>query len=233
MIKKLSYVPVLALVLVLVLSACERSASPNVLPTPTLGEDGLSLSLPDSGTPAAEEVMAELQTFATQTALAESGIAEATSTPTSTLENPLPAGTESVDLPTPTPTVIVQAPTTPGPTPVVTRPATYTLIKGEFPFCIARRFNVNQYELLNLNGLALSQGNYLPVGYTLKIPQTGNPFVGDRALRAHPATYTVLGDETIYKVACIFGDVSPEAIIAVNNLVSPYTLTVGQQLSIP
>jgi LysM repeat protein len=230
MTKKLAFVLALSLVFVLVLSGCERSASQNVLPTPTLvGE----LSLSDSDTPAAEEVMAELQTFATQTAMAESGVVEATSTPTATPGSPLPAGTETVDLPTTTSTVIVEVPNTPGPTPVITRPATYTLMKGEFPFCIARRFNLNQYELLNLNGLTLAQGNYLPVGYTLKIPQTGNPFVGERGLRAHPATYTVTGDETIYKVACIYGDVAPESIIAVNNLAAPYTLTVGQQLSIP
>jgi LysM repeat protein len=182
----------------------------------------------DSETPAAEDAMAELQTFATQTAMAESGLAEATSTPTSTPDGALPA-----NLPSPTPTATAQTINTPGPTPVVTRPATYTLMKGEFPFCIARRFNINQYELLNLNGLAISQGNYLPVGYTLKIPQTGNPFEGNRSLHTHPATHVVQGDETIYKVACYYGDVTPEAIIAANNLVAPYLLAVGQQLSIP
>jgi LysM repeat protein len=227
MTRKLSFVLALALILVMVLSACERSASPNVLPTTT--QEGASAMSLDSESPAAGgDTMAELETFATQTAMAESGIVEATSTPTPTPESAQPA-----DLPSPTPTVNVQVTNTPGPTPVVTRPATYTLMKGEFPFCIARRFNVNQYELLNLNGLALSQGNYLPVGYSLKIPQTGNPFEGDRSLHDHPATHVVKGDETIYKVACYYGDITPEAIIAANGLVAPYTLTVGQQLTIP
>jgi len=233
MTKKLAFVLTLSLVFVLVLSGCERSASQSILPTPTEGGE-FSLDLTDSETPAAEDAMAELQTFATQTAMAESGSVEATSTPSP--ESPLPAGTESASLPSPTPTQVAQDAPTPGgtlPTPVVTRPTTYTLLKGEFPFCIARRFNLNQYELLNLNGLSLAQGNNLPVGYTLQIPQTGNPFIGDRTLRAHPDIYTVTGDETIYKVACLYGDVTPEAIITVNNLVAPYSLTIGQQLSIP
>ncbi len=225
MTRKFSFILALALALLLVLSACERSASPNVLPTATLG-GGSALPQSESGTP---DAMSELQYLATQTAMAESGAAQATSTPTATPETPQPVD----GLPSLTPTATVQVFNTPGSTPVITRPATYTLMKGEFPFCIARRFNVNQYELLNLNGLALSQGNYLPVGFTLKIPQTGNPFEGNRALHPHPTTHVVQGDETIYKVACYYGDVAPETIIAANNLVTPYLLTVGQQLSIP
>jgi LysM repeat protein len=50
-------------------------------------------------------------------------------------------------------------------------PTSYTLQKGEFPFCIARRFDVNQSELLALNGLGLN--SQVQPG-RLKIPQTGN-----------------------------------------------------------
>ncbi len=110
-------------------------------------------------------------------------------------------------------------------------PSTYTLQKGEFPFCIARRFNVNQTELLALNGLTL---NSKPdVGFTLKIPQTGNHFVSQRALKSHPTTYTVKAGDTIYTVACAFGDVSPDMIALVNGLSAPYNLSVGQTLQIP
>jgi LysM repeat protein len=42
----------------------------------------------------------------------------------------------------------------------------------------------------------------------------------------------VAGD-TIYTIACAFGDVDPNAIIVVNGLESPYTLTPGQVLQIP
>jgi len=110
-------------------------------------------------------------------------------------------------------------------------PTTYTLQRGEFPFCIARRFNVNQTELLALNGLTL---NSRPdVGFTLKIPQTGNHFVSPRALKSHPTTYTVKAGDTIYSIACAFGDVSPDMIALVNGLSAPYNLSVGQVLQIP
>jgi len=111
-------------------------------------------------------------------------------------------------------------------------PALYTLQVGEFPYCIARRFNVNPDELLALNGMNNGQA-YYPF-LTLKIPQTGNPFPADRAMRAHPTTYTVSSsDETVYGVACRYGDVDPAAIAAANGISISSNLTVGQQLIIP
>jgi LysM repeat protein len=106
------------------------------------------------------------------------------------------------------------------------------LQNGEFVYCIARRFNVDPAEVLALNGIADSQTIY--PGLTIKLPQTGNPFPGDRMLRNHPATYTVAGsDETVYSVACAFGDVDP-ALIAQNNSISVgAALTPGQTLNIP
>jgi len=72
-------------------------------------------------------------------------------------------------------------------------------------------------------------------GTTLQIPQSGNwdPAHGSRSLKQHPTTYSVQPGDTVYSIACAFGDVSPEAIIAVNGLQSPYTLTAGQSLQIP
>jgi LysM repeat protein len=103
---------------------------------------------------------------------------------------------------------------------------------GEFPYCIARRFNVNQDELLTLNGL--SSAGLLQPGLVLIIPQTGNPFVGERALHPHPSTYTVSSaEDTIYKVACYYGNIDPTQIITANSLTSPYTLHINQTLSIP
>ncbi|MFO3797821.1 MAG: LysM peptidoglycan-binding domain-containing protein, partial [Anaerolineales bacterium] len=111
-------------------------------------------------------------------------------------------------------------------------PSVYTLRPGEFPYCIARRFDVDPQELLRLNGL--SDGMIYQPGLQLRIPQTGNPFPGERALKPHPATYTVTkADMTIYAVACEFGDVSPEAIAAANNLPLSTSLTLGQVLQIP
>ena len=95
----------------------------------------------------------------------------------------------------------------------------------------ARRFNVDQYELLNINGLGLSSNVY--PGTTLKIPQTGNTFAGENTLMNHPTTYKIKAGDTIYSIACAFGDVSPDMIALQNNLQAPYSLTAGDVLIIP
>jgi LysM repeat protein len=71
-----------------------------------------------------------------------------------------------------------------------------------------------------------------PPGTLLRIPQTGS-FPGSRALLSHPATYPVVSGDTIYSVACIYGDVDPLAIASTNSLSSPYTLTPGTTIRIP
>jgi LysM repeat protein len=155
---------------------------------------------------------------------------------TQTAEAGLPPGSE------PTLQAAITATLPPAPTatpvppalPVATEgplPASYTLQKGEFPFCIARRFNVNQTELLALNGLNIN--SQVLTGTTLRIPQTGNHFVTERSLKSHPAQYTVVAGDTIYTIACKYGDVSPDMIALANNLKSPYNLSVGQTLQIP
>ena len=115
--------------------------------------------------------------------------------------------------------------------PTLTRPATYTLQEGEFPYCIARRFNLNPADLIELNGFTSNE--LVSPGTTLKIPQTGTWTGEGRIRNPHPDTYTVSTGETIYSIACYYGDVSPEAIIAANHLEEPYTLKAGQVLDIP
>jgi LysM repeat protein len=111
-------------------------------------------------------------------------------------------------------------------------PASYTLQSGEFVYCIARRFNINPDDILALNGIVDSQTIY--PGLTIKLPQTGNPFPGDRMLRNHPASYTVsTSDESVYSVACAFGDIDPARIAQANNISVGASLTPGQTLTIP
>jgi LysM repeat protein len=117
----------------------------------------------------------------------------------------------------------------PSPTPGI--PASWTLQKGEHPYCIARRFNVNPDEMLRLNGL--SANSYFYGGMVLKIPQTGNPIPGRTLPASSPHHYTVSSGDTIYSIACLYGDVDPYAIATANGLSSPYTLTAGQSLYIP
>jgi LysM repeat protein len=49
----------------------------------------------------------------------------------------------------------------------------------------------------------------------------------------HPTNYTVAGGDTIYTVACKYGDVDPMAIAQANGLSSPYTLSAGKVIYIP
>ena len=112
--------------------------------------------------------------------------------------------------PTQAPIVYVQA--TPG-----GPPASYTLAAGEFPFCIARRFNVDIGELLSINGLTSS--SIVSPGQVLKIPQTGNPFVWRaRAANPIPTTYKIQSGDTLNTIACSYGDVSPDMIALQNDL---------------
>ena len=131
-------------------------------------------------------------------------------------------GSEPTNTPEPTRVIVV---------PTVTRPAEYVLQEGEYVYCIARRFNVDPADLLEANGLA--ENDLLSPGDTLQIPQTSSWEGAGRVRNPHPDTYTVDPGDTIYSIACYYGDVSPEAIIAVNELEEPYDLTPGQTLQIP
>ena len=156
----------------------------------------------------------------------------ALSTPASLItETPAP-------VPQASPTLTVTPPTTPTlePSPQVTStstlPLNYTLQHGEYPYCIARRFNVDPGEMLVLNGFTENQKYF--TGMILYIPQNGKPFPGARALLAHPAVYTVQKqNETIFEIACRFGDVPPERIAQLNGLPLASPLAIGQQISIP
>lgn len=226
------------MLVVLIAAACNQpySQPPSVTNTPI---DPTSLfATPIGQTP--DITMSDVANFGTSTSLALSGTPQAVATQTLTV------GTQDLSA-TVTPTALVSTNpaltsttatatlavggTLPTSAPVGSRPATYTLQRGEFPYCIARRFDVDPDALLSLNGL--SSGNIYYPNLTLKIPQSGN-FPGTRALRNHPATYTVPSStDTVYGIACLFGDVDPAAIAQANNISVGAALTAGQQLSIP
>jgi len=168
----------------------------------------------------------DVSTFATQTAQANPPIVIDTSVPTENPPaSPYPITTSVPGAPEPTAAPITYVTATPG-----GPPSSYTLEQGEYPFCIARRFNVNTAELLTLNGLTAD--SYFYAGQVLKIPQTGNPFDGTRSLHEHPTYYKIQADDTLNKIACYFGDVSPDMITLQNGL-SSNVLPVGEVLIIP
>jgi LysM repeat protein len=175
----------------------------------------------------------------TQTAIARNMTNPPAAVPTNTPPIAVqPENTEapgSEEAPTPEPPPPTAAPlNTAVPVPSATpgHPATYVLQEGEHPYCIARRFNVDPGELLSANGLG--ENPLLDPGTEIKIPSTGNAWaVGTRSLLSHPSTWTVDPGDTIYYIACQYGDVDPNAIAIANGLQSPYDLTVGQVLHIP
>lgn len=209
----------------LMVGACTRSASTPPASTSAAG-----------GTPEAanwQQQTMEAVRFAllTQTAQAagEAGGGQA-ATPTATPPVAVTLGTGTPGAAATTPLATSAAPTSGATRTPLTRPTTYTLQEGEFPYCIARRYNVDPDELLTQSGLGY--GDLYAPGTVLRIPQSGS-FPGPRALRTHPATYSVLSGDTIYIVACTFGDVDPLAIASENGLASPYTLTPGTTIRIP
>lgn len=199
----------------------------NLFATPSTGDTGLD----------------DVEIFATQTAQALNPNLLSTATPGAAPESATLTSTPFVQLPaspSPMPTSTLAIPnnvptSTPGSSaPVGNRPQTYTLQSEEFPFCIARRYNLDPASLLAQNGL--SSGTVFYAGVVLNLSNVSSPFPDNRALRAHPTTYTVTGnaDTTVYGVACKFGDLTPDAIVAANSGISlGSTFNVGQTLNIP
>lgn len=240
--KKYGLLAVVVLALgALTLSACTQSLSSAPAKTPTVIPTGLFVS----PVPSVENPMAKIEELAKQTAAAQT-LAANGGTPLApqaegTMETPAainltPVPGDSLLI---TPTNALNAnsggttPLAPNPTAVPSgaRPASYTLQGGEFPYCIARRFNVDPDALISLSGLT-SPDIYYP-GLVLKIPQSG-AFPGDRSLLSHPVTYTVFSaDETLYSIACKYGDVDPAALASANNISISAKLSSGQQLQIP
>lgn len=214
------YSLVVFVVLALTLVACTRAAS--TAPQTTAATQAVNFP-----TPLATSGMNIIETAGTQTAIATAGLpiptASGNGTQVPVVNTPDP-NAASTALPTPTTGAPVVNTPVPQATVVTSKPGSYTLHEGEFPWCIARRFNVNPDELLSLNGLP-SDGQTYYAGLALRIPATGNTFPGVRALKAHPASYVVQFGDTIYSIACLFGDVDPVNI--------PGGLTTGATIQIP
>ena len=219
----------------LVVSACNQpySQQPSVTNTPI---DTSLFATPLGQTPAIS--MSDVANFGTQTAIAQTTTPGAPAATLATLDPALasPTATSNIAITpqatfTSTQAVVGAGTTLPTSAPVGSRPSSYTLQRGEFPYCLARRFDVNPEELLSLNGL--SDGTIYYPNLSLRIPQSGS-FPGTRALRNHPTTYTVAASsETVHSVACVFGDVDPAAIAQANGISAGAALTSGQTLSIP
>ena len=230
--KKIVILMIFAVLLGVALTACERPASTAPAATATGGGIPFPVQQPTTslGTLAAQTAQAK---NATPTAANGKPVENATKAPAQATQ--VPGGEVATSQPeqpsanptaTPHPQIVVPT-ATPG------RPSSYTIQQGDHYVCIARRYNVNLGDFLAVNGLSMN--SQAVAGVTVKIPSSGtwNTANGSRTLKGHPDTYTVQAGDTLNKIACSYGDVDPNSIIAANNLKSPYTVSAGQTLNIP
>lgn len=148
----------------------------------------------------------------------------------------------------PSPTVIPSTTVEPTPTPEIKNtaeaeeksdqsagdvelPSSYVVRPGEFVYCLGRRFDIKPEDILLANHLS-SESPLYP-GQVIQLPAEGRPFPLGRALRPHPAKYTVQPGDTVNVIACLYGDVSPESILRANELGFAEPLIPGQVLEIP
>lgn len=228
---KKSHVILIGLMVLLVLSACERSATSSTvddatatMPFPTPGED--SATQDPIGTLLAWGYATQTQMAAEAEGIVDEG-EEATPTPEEGVTATVDPDATDVTPPVDEPTEILEA----TPTVYIESPNTYTLREGEHPYCIARRFDIHPDDLLDANGL--TRDTLVFPGEKLDIPQNARPFAGERALLLHPTTYSVVAGDTLYTIACKFGDVDPNVIAEINGIDVDATLTIGQILDIP
>lgn len=232
--KRGALVASILLLISIVVSACNQpySQPPAVTNTPIDPNSLFATALTES------DSMKDVENFSTQTAQAAltPNPGDVTATLAVVSETPTPLVALN---PTVTATLASSGVATSGvvatSVPVGSRPGTYTLQPGEFPYCIARRFDVDPDQLLALSGLTGAQSNSLSTGTVLTIPQSGS-FPGNRSWHGHPATFIVgstYDTNTVYGVACYYGDVEPAVIAQNNNISVNATLTAGQSLNIP
>lgn len=239
------------------LSACERSAS---APPVTAASQDSNYPVPEVGTKAPMEALEEISTLTAIAAsggiqqptatTASGGVQQPTDSQNAGIAASTPVASTPTEAPKPTETQAPQvAEAQPQPEPQsepqpepeeeenqvqesYSIPDTYTLRHGEFPYCIARRFDIAPSALLSTNGLSSSSVTY--PGTVLKIPKDAAHFnQGARSLRQHPTSYTVQAGDTVNSIACLFGDVDPRAIEDKNGFSGAYTLNVGQTIQIP
>src|SRR5512140_611138 len=180
---------------VLLLSACTQTYSQTPIGTPTSIPTGLFVSPFPSGQDPLK-IIADLgtQTAAAGTAAAGGATVAVVGTPgtpsTQVIVTDTSAATSGTQVATLLPVTVIPGGSTFTPTtqagstivvPTIAAgtvgpvPASYTLQKGEWPYCIARRYNVNPTDLLNINNLTVAQSSMLMPGLVLTLPQTGNP----------------------------------------------------------
>lgn len=219
--KNFKIILLVALALLLTLTACNRQASKAPVTAATATGDA----------PFPFTTPGDVTQFGTQTAIASTPgaggatpqVIIATETPQPEVQQPAQQEQSGAQ---PEAAAVVN-------TPVIERPTSYSLQKGEWPICIARRYNLDLASFFAANGLNM---NSKPAaGTALKIPSGGSwsANYGARALRQHPTTHNVTSGDSVYTIACYYGDVDPASILAVNGFANASDIKAGQTIKIP
>lgn len=196
----------------LILAGCTRSAS---TPPPELGN--ASLTEEESSSRATMEAFRA-------TLLAQTEQPVDTEAPTLTPTIELPTSTPTPEGPTETPPVVFNTPTSQAGDEI-----TYIVNAGDSVYSVALAHGVSPDELITRNGLQYPY--YLDIGQELIIPAAGSTSP-DGTPAAGTRQHIVQQGEWIYSIARKYG-VSPDDIIALNNIPYPYTLYPGDVLNIP
>lgn len=154
---------------------------------------------------------------------------------------------------TPIPTINPSLQATPTGIVIEIAPCTYVVQSGDTLFSIARENNVSVDDLVATNPSYFggSANTTLQIGWELQLPGCASATATAQATAAPTLEVTVQGatgtpvpsggaqtthvvqpGDTIYSIARQYG-VSPDAIIAANNLTNPNRIDVGQTLIIP
>jgi LysM repeat protein len=211
---QMQMVMTMLLVAVLFLSACTRPATGEDA-TPPSGSDGATGQTDTQAT-----MDAVRAAILTQTAEAGGG---ATPTPTAETTDEPEADTTGEPEESQEP---ISGTATPG-------YIEYTVQPGEWIWEIARAFNVDPEDIIELNNL--SSPDQITAGMVIKIPSedggTTEPDATSTA-SAGGVVHVVQPGEWIWQIARQYG-VDPQAIIDANNLANPGTIYPGQELIIP
>jgi len=109
--------------------------------------------------------------------------------------------------------------------------STYQVRKGDTVYSIAKRHGCDPQEILAWNGL--SSPNHLQEGQVLRVvsTKTAAKSTTKKVSTANLTKHTVSANETLFGIAKRYGQ-EVEEIAALNDLSTPYVLTVGQILQV-
>jgi LysM repeat protein len=212
------WISAFALALLVVLTACNRSATTD--PVPTQKSSDVELAAEQTAQVAADAIIKMTYDAALAQQTAQANQPQLTTLPTN-----VPPPTQVP----PTAAPVVENPTavppeaTAIPAPAVT---TYTVQAGDWMWAIARKLNIDPNALIAANP-GIDPANLQP-GQVINLPSGTAP----QATAVSGRTHVVVAGENLFRIAQQY-NLTYEAIAQLNGILPPYILYPGQVLNIP